>query len=75
MPTANARVKHHLQAFLHSVVQPAIAQREAAGEFRAFCTELDRWDSTAPVAASQMRAVLSRDAVATRAPSGEKAQQ
>eukprot|EP00908_Phaeocystis_cordata_P018750 Transcript_30211.p1 GENE.Transcript_30211~~Transcript_30211.p1 ORF type:complete len:433 (+),score=157.46 Transcript_30211:71-1300(+) len=38
------------QAFLHDVIHPAIAAREAAGEFRAFCRELDRWDITAPLA-------------------------
>ena len=30
---------------------PAIAEREAAGEFRSFTAELDRWDLAAPVAA------------------------
>ena len=42
---------HPDQAFLQGVVLPAIAEREAAGEFRSFTAELDRWDLAAPVAA------------------------
>jgi hypothetical protein len=50
--------------------------RAPSGEKAAEFTESpcpDSIASCAPVRASQMRAVLSRDAVTTRVPSGEKA--